>query len=171
MKVLFAIAADRFLDEEYTIPKKILTEAGITCVTASTRKGTCYGMHGELVESDLTIDEVNPADYDGLVIPSGIGCQDELWRNEKLIDIANVMGNAGKVTAAISLAPVILGEAGLLAGKKATTFATPACIRVLELDKAIIVDETVVTDGKVVTAKSSFDAKAFGTAILAALQN
>ncbi|HJJ36489.1 MAG TPA: DJ-1/PfpI family protein [Methanocorpusculum sp.] len=171
MKVLFAIASDRFMDEEYTVPKKILTEAGITCVTASTRKGICSGMHGELVEPDLTIDEVNPADYDGLVIASGIGCQDELWRNEKLIDIANVMGNAGKVTAAISLSPVILAEAGLLAGKKATTFNTPACKRIFDLDKVELVDEKVVTSGKVVTAKSMFDAKAFGTAILAALQN
>ncbi len=171
MKVLFAIAADRFMDEECTVPKNILTEAGITCVIASTRRGTCYGMHGEIVEADLTFDDVNPDDYDGLVIASGIGCQDELWRNEKLIDIANKLGAAGKVTAAICLAPVVLGEAGLLTGKKVTTFDTPASKRILILDKAELVDEKVVADGKVITAKTPFDAKEFGNAILAALKN
>lgn len=170
MKVLFAIAADRFMDEEYTTPKKILADAGIECVTASTRKGTCYGMHGEIVESDLTFDEVNPADYNGLVIAGGIGCQDELWRNETLIDIANKLGAAGKVTAAICLAPVILGEAGLLAGKKATTFDTPASKRILTLDKAEVVSDGVVVDGTVITAKMPTDARAFGEAILAALK-
>ena len=49
MKILFAIAPDRFLDQEYTIPKAAFEEQGIECVTASTIRGTCYGMHGEIV--------------------------------------------------------------------------------------------------------------------------
>lgn len=169
MKVLFAIASDRFMDEEYLIPKKHLTEAGIECVTASTKHGTCYGMHGEIVESDLSFDEVRAEDYDGIVIAGGIGCQDELWRNETLIDIANKIGVAGKPAAAICLAPVVLAEAGLLAGKKAAVFDTPASKRILILDKAEIVDEKVVTDGNIVTAKSPYDADAFGKAVLSAL--
>ena len=170
MKVLFAIASDRFMDEEYLIPKKYLAEAGIECITASTKHGTCYGMHGEIVESDFSFDEVKADDYDGIVIAGGIGCQDELWRNETLIDIVNKIGVAGKLTAAICLAPVILGEAGLLAGKKAAVFDTPASKRVLTLDKAEIVSDKVVTDGMVVTAKSPFDADEFAKAILAVLK-
>ena len=170
MKVLLVIASDRFMDEEYTVPKKILTDAGIECVTASTKHGTCYGMHGEIVESDLSFEEVNPGDYDGIVISGGIGCQDELWRNEKLIDIANKIGTAGKTAAAICLAPVVLAEAGLLAGKKATVFDTPASKRVLTLDKAELVDEKVVVDGNLITAKTPFDANEFGKAVLASLQ-
>lgn len=169
MKILFVIASDRFLDKGYVVPKKILEEKGVECITASKIHGTCYGIHGEIVQSDLTLDEVNPGDYDGIIIDGGIGCQDELWRNEKLVDIVNKIGIAGKLTAAICLAVPILGEAGLLAGKKATCLETPASIRLLTLDKAEIVPAKVVVDGKVVTAKSPSDAEEFGHAILSVI--
>ncbi len=169
MKILFVIASDRFIDMGYTVPKKILEEQGVECLTASTIHGTCYGMHGEIVESDLSFTEVNPADFDGIVIDGGIGCQDELWRNEKLIDITNKIGVSGKLAAAICLAPVILAEAGLLAGKKATCLQTPATLRVLTLDKAEIVQDKVAIDGSVVTAQTPFDAEEFGRAILSVI--
>ena len=110
MKVLLAIASDRFMDEAYTIPKAALEAAGAECVTASVVKGTCYGMHGEIVEADLAFSDVNADEFDGIVIGGGIGCQDQLWRNEELIDIANKIGNNGKFAAAICLAPVIISD-------------------------------------------------------------
>jgi protease I len=169
MKILFVIASDRFLDMGYVVPKKLLEEKGVECITASTVHGTCYGIHGEIVQSDLTIDEVNPADYDGVILIGGIGCQDELWRNDKLTDLVNKIGVAGKLTAAICLAVPILGEAGLLRGKKATCLDTPASLRLLTLDKAIIVPDKIVIDGNVVTAKSPTDAEEFGRAIVSVL--
>lgn len=169
MKILEVIAADRFMDMEYTIPKKILEEAGHTIITASTRKGTCYGMHGEIVESDITIDEADADCFDGIIICGGIGCQDELWRNEKLIDLANKIGMNKKFAAAICLAPVVLAEAGLLAGKKAAAFETPATKRILMLDKAEYVRDNVVTDGNIVTAKGPFDSENFAKSILSLL--
>lgn len=170
MKILLAIASSRFMDQEYTEPKKILENAGIECITASTIHGTCYGMHGEIVESDLSFEEVNPDEYDGIILSGGIGCQDEFWRNELLIDIVNKIGNKGKVAAAICLAPVVLAEAGLLAGKKATTFDTPASKRILSLDKAEVVADNVVIDGNIITAKTPFDSEAFGKAVLSILK-
>jgi len=169
MKILFVIASDRFIDMGYNVPKKMLEEQGVECLTASTVHGKCYGMHGEIVESDFSISEVNPADFDGIVIDGGIGCQDELWRNEKLIDITNKIGVSGKVAAAICLGPVILAEAGLLAGIKATCLQTPASLRILTLDKAEVMQDKVVTDGKIVTAQTPFDAEEFGRAILSVI--
>ncbi|HJJ88663.1 MAG TPA: DJ-1/PfpI family protein [Methanocorpusculum sp.] len=166
MKILFAIAPDRFLDQEYTIPKTVLEEKGIECITASTIRGICYGMHGEIVESDISFDDVAPSDYDGIVIIGGIGCQDYLWRCEKLIDIINAIGNAGKLTAAICLAPVLIAEAGLLVGKNTTALDTPASRRIFELDKAVLVNEPVVVSGNIITARMPQDAKAFADAIL-----
>lgn len=166
MKILFAIAPDRFLDQEYTIPKTAFEKKGIECITASTIHGTCYGMHGEIVESDLSFDEVNPADYDGIVLIGGIGCQDYLWRCEKLIDITNAIGTAGKIVAGICLAPVIIAEAGLLSGKNVTALDTPACRRILELDKAVLVNEPVVISGNVITARMPHDSPQLADAIL-----
>lgn len=62
MKILFVIASDRFLDMGYTVPKKLLEEHGIECVTASTVRGNCYGMQGEIAQADLTINDVDPAE-------------------------------------------------------------------------------------------------------------
>ena len=169
MKVLIVIASERFLDMGYTVPKKLLEDAGHQIITASTKKATCYGMHGEIVCPDLTLDEVNPADYDGIIISGGIGCQDELWRNEKLTDIANYIGSNKKFAAAICLAPVILAEAGLLKGKKVTALDTPATRRLLALDEVTLVTDNVVTDGNIITAKGPFDAENFTKAILALL--
>ncbi|MDV0444430.1 DJ-1/PfpI family protein [Methanorbis rubei] len=169
MKILFAIAPDRFLDQEYTVPKSLFEEKGIACITASTIKGTCYGMHGEIVETDMSFDDVNTADYDGIVVVGGIGCQDYLWRCEKLIDIVNKFGNEGKVTAAICLAPAIIAEAGLLAGKNATILDTPASRRLMTLDKAVLVNEPVVISGKIITARMPQDSKAFAEAVVANL--
>ncbi|HJJ48613.1 MAG TPA: DJ-1/PfpI family protein [Methanocorpusculum sp.] len=169
MKILLVIAADRFMDMEYSVPKKILEDAGHTIVTASTRKGDCYGMHGDIVQSDITLDEVNPADYDGIIIASGIGCQDELWTSERLVEITKVIGDTKKFAAAICLATVVLAEAGLLEGKKATGFPSPATKLGLARGKAEYVDKNVVTDGNIVTAKGPFDADPFAKAILSLL--
>jgi protease I len=166
MKILFAIAPDRFLDQEYTIPKTAFEDIGIECVTASTIKGTCYGMHGEIVESDLSFDDVNPSDYDGIVIIGGIGCQDYLWRCERLIDITHVIGNTGKMTAGICLAPIVIAEAGLLVGKDVAALDTPASRRVLELDKATLINKSLVISGNIITARMPQDAKAFANAII-----
>ena len=169
MKILFVIASDRFMDSGYIAPREILEENGIQCITASIIHGTCYGIHGEIVESDLSLDEVEPGDYDGVIITGGIGCQDQLWRNEKLIDIVNKIGTAGKLTAAICLGVPIIGEAGLLAGKKVACLGSPASKRLLTLDKAEIMDAKVVVDGKIVTAKLPSDADEFAHAILSVI--
>jgi intracellular protease, PfpI family len=169
MKVLEVIAADRFMDMEYSVPKKILEDAGHTVVTASTRKGTCYGMHGDIVESDIAIDEVNAGDYDGIIICGGIGCQDELWTSDKLVEIAKVIGETKKFAAAICLAPVVLAEAGLLAGKKCTAFPSPATKLGLSRGGAEYTDKNVVTDGNIITAKGPFDSEPFAKAILSLL--
>jgi protease I len=166
MKILFAIAPDRFLDPGYTIPKAAFEEIGIECVTASTIRGTCYGMQGAIVESDLSFDDVDPVNYDGIVIVGGIGCQDYLWRCGRLIDITNIIGSAGKMIAGICLAPIIIAEAGLLVGKNATALDTPASRRVLELDKVIFVNKSIVVSGNIITARMPQDAKAFANTII-----
>lgn len=170
MKFLFALASDRFIDMGYTVPRRILEEEGIECFTAAKIHGRCYGMHGEIVDSDFSFDEVVPGDFDGIIIGGGIGCQDELWRNEKLIDITNQIARAGKIAAAICLGPVVLAEAGLLAGKKATCLPTPATLRLLKLDKAEIMPDNVVVDGNIVTAKTPLDGEEFARAILSVIR-
>lgn len=169
MKLVCAIAPDRFRDEELLIPQDIFADAGIETVIASTRAGTCNGMLGAAVEAAVPFTEVSPEDYDGIVVVGGIGSQDHLWGDKDLAGLVKAFAAAGKLTAAICLSPVVLARAGILAGKKATVFHTPASVAELKRGGATLTDDDVATDGQVVTANGPTVSKAFARAIVALL--
>jgi protease I len=70
MKALI-ISADRFEDSELLYPYYRLQEEGIHVEVASISPGTITGKHGYSVAVDLTLDEVEPGQYDLLVLPGG----------------------------------------------------------------------------------------------------
>ncbi len=70
MKALI-ISADNFEDTELLVPYYRLKEEGIHVDIASMKKGTIKGKHGYKVEIDKTLKEVNPDDYDILILPGG----------------------------------------------------------------------------------------------------
>ena len=77
---------------------------------------------------------------------------------QKAIDYAN---ENKKLICAICAAPSVLGHKGLLKGKKATCF--PGFEK--ELEGAEFVDEGVVMDGNIITAKGAGVAIEFGLKI------
>ena len=77
-KAAMFIAFQGFRDEEYLEPKKILEEAGIKVVTVSTSRGLARGKLGATAEVDLTADEIDPADYDALMLVGGPGTLEHL---------------------------------------------------------------------------------------------
>ena len=79
MKILIAIAPEKFRDEELTEPVAALQRAGVAFDIASTRRGTCKGMLGTRTTATLSFEEVDPEQYDGLVIVGGSGSQVHLW--------------------------------------------------------------------------------------------
>ncbi|MDK2973873.1 MAG: protease [Methanofollis sp.] len=166
MKLLCAIAPDKFRDEELLIPLDVFADAGIETAVASTRAGTCEGMLGAQVEASAPFAAVLPDDYDGIVIAGGIGSQDYLWDDGDLINLVRAFADAGKVVAAICLSPVVLARAGVLSGKKATVFPSPGSVRELKRGEAISVDDDVVTDGRVVTANGPSASEAFAKAVV-----
>jgi protease I len=77
-----------------------------------------------------------------------------------------------KILAAICISPVILANAGVLKGKKATVWSSPLDknpIRILKNGGAIYKDALVVVDGKIVTANGPEAAKEFGEALVSLL--
>ncbi|NLA30557.1 MAG: hypothetical protein GX880_01880, partial [Methanomicrobiales archaeon] len=107
MNLLFAIAPERFRDEELDIPKRMFEEAGIGIDIASTAPGTCTGMLGAALEASLAFGDVNPDNYAGIVIVGGTGSEDHLWGSEELQRLTRLFFEQGKVIAAICLAPVV----------------------------------------------------------------
>lgn len=164
--VLMIIPPERFRDEELFVTQAELEQAGHTTVIASTATGVCPGSRGGFATATLALDAVRPADYDAVVFVGGGGAR-LLYQNDHALRIAQEMAASGKVTAAICLAPVILANAGVLAGKQATVAGTEA--KVLASAGASYTGPGVTVDGRLVTANAPKASKLFGQQIAALL--
>ena len=166
------IAYRNFRDEEYFRPKEILEEAGVEVKTVSTQKGIAMGADGGEVEVDLLINELNPAEFDGVVFIGGPGAIQYL-DNENSYKVAQETVSQNKILASICVSPVILAKAGVLSGKRATVWSSPldkSPVRILEKNEAIYQEKSVVVDGKIVTANGPAAAEEFAKAIITALK-
>lgn len=161
-KVVYVIAPERFRDEELLEPKRVLEQAGAAVTVASTRGGVATGMLGAEVRVDCTIQQADAASCDALAIAGGTGAPAHLWDCEPLRALAQSAHAAGKPVAAICLAPPVLARAGLLAGKRATSYPARRAIVELKRGGATYVEEPVVLDGTIVTASGPEAAVAFG---------
>jgi len=170
MQLLVVIAPEKFRDEELFEPLSVFRKEGIASDIVSTCRGTCVGMLGAEVDVAQEIADVDPATYDGIVIVGGTGSQDYLWGDPRLEGLVQSFDAAGKLIAAICLSPAVLAAAGVLQGKKATVFRTTSSVSVMEGGGALLSDEPVVQDGRVITASGPPAARKFGEAVAAALK-
>lgn len=161
-KVLLIIPPEQFRDEELFETKEELERAGCQTVIASTIAGACAGMLGGRASSDLTLNRVQPDDYEAVVFIGGLGSR-LYFHNEKAWQLAQEMHRRGKLVAAICLAPVILANAGLLAGKKATVAGSEA--NTIESRGAQYTGAGVTVDGQIVTGNGPKSARLFGRRI------
>ena len=165
------VAFRDFRDAEYFVPKEVLENAGVKVKTASNKKGLAIGADGGDVEVDLSISEINPADFDAVVFVGGPGALENL-DNEDSYKVAKETISQNKVLASICISAVILAKAGVLRGKKATVWSSTmdrGPVRILEENGAIYQDKPVAVDGKIVTANGPAAAREFGKAIVEVL--
>lgn len=163
-KVAMIIAFRDFRDAEFFVPKEILEGAGAEVVAVSTRKGLAIGADGGEVRVDVSLAEINPENFDAILFIGGPGALDHL-DNQRSYDIAKETIEKGKILAAICISPLILANAGVLKGKKATVWSSPLDrnpIRILKNGGAIYQNALVVVDGKIVTANGPEAAEEFG---------
>ena len=169
MKVLIAISPEKFRDEELAEPVAALTKAGITFDIASTRRGTCTGMMGAKATATLSFEDVEPKPYDGIIIIGGNGTPTHLWHDEILWALVRHFEEKGKVVAAICLAPVVLARAGILKGKKAVHLENVTAFREMKGGGAVLVNQPVVIDTRIITANGPSASKAFAEAVVKTL--
>jgi len=112
-RVVFVVAPEGFNDHELLHPKAILEEAGIEVVVASTVVGVCRGMLRAEVESKVTLEEIDPSEYDGIVAVGGPGALKYLSNNPSLISLFKRFNELGKLVSAIGRARHALHNAGL----------------------------------------------------------
>ena len=168
MKALIVIAFRDFQDMEYLIPKKILEEAGIETKTISAKKGMAIGVFGETVLIEEVIADIKIESYDALIFVGGGGCLPYL-DNQDSYNLIREAFNKDKLLAAICISPVILAKSGVLENKKATVWNSPIDqfpVKVLREGGAIYQEDSVVVDGKIITARGPEVAALFGETIV-----
>ena len=157
MKALI-ISADKFEDSELLVPYYRLEEAGLEVIVASLSRGAIKGKHGYEVAVDKTLDEVNPDDYEILILPGG-AAPAMVRKEPKALEIARSFFTHSKPVAAICHGPQILISAGLLKGRRATCYMSVA--DELKEAGALYEDREVVVDANLITSRQPADLPAF----------
>lgn len=88
-KKIAVVLTDYFEDVEYTEPAKAFKDAGHELTVIEQEKGkTVKGKQGEAeVKVDASIDDVNPKDFDALLIPGGFS-PDMLRADDRFVQFA-----------------------------------------------------------------------------------
>jgi len=160
------IARENFRDEELFETKFVLDNAGVETIIASTRTGVIKGMLGGSAEAGILVKDIVVDDYDAIIFVGGSGAK-EYFNNGVALDIAREATDKGKVLAAICIAPVVLANAGVLNGVRATSFLSERP-RLLKAG-AIYTGAPVERDGSVITGSGPRAASLFGEAIADAI--
>ena len=166
-RVLFIVAKKDFQDLELNDTRTVLTGKGYTVTVASSTLNEITGMEGAKERPAVLVANARAADYDAVVFIGGEGAN-EYFDNAAARTLAKDASAAGKVVAAICIAPSTLARADLLRGKRAT--CDYGRQQDLKDHGATVVDsEDVVRDGKIITGNGPYAAKKFGEEIAKAL--
>lgn len=165
------IASDGFEQSELVEPKKQLEQAGAAVHVATPDGADIKGWDGDdwgdTTKADMAISDVDIDQYDAMVLPGGQINPDVLRVNEDAMSRIEAFGKSGKPLAAICHAPWLLIEAGLVRGKRLTSFKS---IRTdLKNAGADAVDEQVAKDGNLITSRNPDDLDAFCKAVIDAV--
>jgi protease I len=165
-RAVLIVARENFRDEELFETRRVLTEAGVNTVVASSKRGAIKGMLGRLGEATILVSEVAVDDYDAIIFVGGAGAV-EYFDSRVAWTIARETVAKRKVLGAICIAPAILANAGLLRGVRATSFLSER--ERLQRAGALYTGVPVERDGLIITGSGPSAASQFGKVIADAL--
>lgn len=157
------LATHGFEQAELDVPKSALVELGARVDVVAPQSGTIQGFRhfdkGDEVAVDRTLEEVDAADYDALVLPGGVFNPDALRTDAQALRFVRDFFRQRKPVGAICHAGWTLIDAGVVEGRRMTSVGS---IRTdLHNAGADVVDEEVVVDDGLVTSRTPKDLPAF----------
>jgi len=162
------VAADGFEQVELTSPRDALLREGASVEVVSLRPGSILGMNllvpGKNVKVDRTVFTAHAEDYDALLIPGGFVNPDFLRQSESVLDFVRAFDRAGKPVATICHGPWVLVSAGLVPGRRLTSW--PGIQDDVRNAGGIWEDKAVVKDGNWISSRSPADLLQFNRAIV-----
>jgi protease I len=157
------LVTDGFEQVEFTEPRKALEEAGATTKVISSKRGKVQGFNhdtkADQFDVDLTFEEADPKDFDGVLLPGGVFNADQIRIIPEAQRIVQGVHNDGKPIAVICHAPWLLISARLVKGRTLTSW--PSLQDDIRNAGAHWVDKEVVVDGKWVSSRKPADIPAF----------
>ena len=132
------------------------------------RKKEYPSKEGYPAVEELSIKKADVKDFAGVVIPGGYA-PDFLRRHEEVNKFVKEMFDKGKIVASICHGGWVLASAGVLKGKKVTSFS--AIKDDVVNAGAQFLDKEVVVDDNLITSRNPYDLPAFCREILKKLKD
>lgn len=158
---------------EYTEPRKFLEEHGaeVTLLAPKNKGESVQGFNhlspGDSFQVEMNVGEAKAETFDALVLPGGVANPDNLRTNAEAVRFIKNFSTSRKPVAAICHGPWTLIDAGLVQGKRLTSW--PSLRTDLSNAGAQWVDEEVVVDETLITSRKPDDIPAFNRAVLGVL--
>ena len=166
-KKVVVLVDDGHEDVELWVPYYRMLETGAEVVLAGHEKRTYASKHSYPCEVDATVASLNPKEFDAVIIPGGVAGPDRLRQHKDVLDFVRTMDRDGKIVAAICHAAWVPVSAGIVKGRRMTSYASVKddCINA----GASWVDKECVVDGTFITSRYPDDLPAFCRAIVSSL--
>jgi len=167
-KRIAILAEEDLEDSELVEPLRAMKDAGARVVIVGSGTKQIYrGKRGNAtIKADVTADKVKAEDFDAIIVPGGYA-PDKMRLHQSMIDLVRKAHDLGKVVAAVCHGPQLLISAGIVRGRRVTSW--PSVTVDLQNAGANWVDEPVVEDGNLITSRKPADLPRFNKAIVDAL--
>jgi protease I len=152
------ITADGFEDTELLVPYYRLREEDIETDIASMQKGIIRGKHGYEIEVTRPLKEIDPADYDILILPGG-KAPETVRKDKNALMVSRHFFEKGKPVSAICHGAQTLISADLVKDRHATCYRSVA--QEMKDAGGLYEDREVMVDGNLITSRQPSDLPAF----------
>lgn len=162
MKTVLVPLAQGSEELEAVTVLNILRRAGIEAVSASLDGHPIRGSRGTMLIPDTSLDEALKRSFDMVVLPGGQPGSNNLKADARIIKLVQRMAAENRYVSAICAAPSVLATAGVLDGKRATSF--PGSLD--PFSKVSRQPQAVVEDGKLITSRGPGTAMDFALTLV-----
>ncbi len=148
MKIIVPLA-EGFEEIEAVSIVDVLRRAGLEVTTASLKSNPVKGSHGIAVVADRVIGGLKSVDFNCIILPGGMPGAENLKKSDAVLSYVKHIFSKGGYVGAICAAPIVLAQAGILYGKKVTSFPGYEP----ELEGAKYTGAPIEVDGTVITGR------------------
>lgn len=167
-KRIAILVEDNFEDSELTESLRAMKDAGARVLIVGSGSKKIYKGKRSLAEVkvDTTADKVEASQFDAIIVPGGYA-PDKMRLHQSMVDLVRKAHAEGKIIAAVCHGPQLLISADIVKGRRVTSW--PSVAVDLKNAGAIWVNEPVVKDANIITARKPADLPKFNKTIIESL--